>query len=321
MTPLSNNKLRNFIYRTFLEKCLDSKKTVDDIVRLGYRLMRWSRIHPHFFGDNTLRRTAQFLTFHALGLPLDYNNLAYYKIKLSYSSAEKIIQLFEQRIALRIPVEYITQQAEYLGHTFYVNEHVLVPRSLMNTRFQDFLQNMTWTNYRVLDLCTGSGCVGISLALMHPEIKVDLVDISHEALKVAAINIERHGLSERVRCIQSDLFQHVDGRYDLIITNPPYVSRAEYNQSPAEFKNEPKIALESGKDGLDLVHRLLAEVGQYLNPTGKLIAEVGMPAAKRIKRAYRGIRFKWYKYRAPSGKVSLFISPGIFEVEAREFVR
>lgn len=313
---LSHQRLRNKIYQLFLRSCARQQKTVQDIIRFGTRLMWWSRIHPHFFGSNMLRETAEFLTLYALQLPREYQNPAYLKIKLSCMDAEKIISLFERRIAERIPIEYITQEAEYLGHTFYVNEHVLIPRSLMNTRFHDFLNEMDWQQYRVLDLCTGSGCIGISLALMHPGITVDLADISKDALSVAEINIKKYQLQDRVRCIQSDVFSNIKDQYDLIITNPPYVSRAEYKKCPLEFKREPHIALEAGKEGLDIIHRILREAKNYLHPRGKIIAEVGMPTAKRMKRRYKNIRFQWYKYRTPAGKVSWFISPGIFAVKA-----
>jgi ribosomal protein L3 glutamine methyltransferase len=187
----------------------------------------------------------------------------------------------------------------------------------MNTRFQDFLNEMDWQNYRVLDLCTGSGCIGISLALMHPLIHVDLADISAQALAVAEKNIQKYALSERVKCIQSNVFENISERYDLIITNPPYVSATDYKRSAKEFKNEPKIALVSGRDGLDIVHQIMQQARNYLNPNGKLIAEVGMPAVKQIKKHYRRVPFKWYKYRTPAGKVSWFISPGVFEVSAQ----
>lgn len=314
--PLSNHIIRNKIYQLFLAACHENKKNISDVIRLGERLMWWSGVHPHFFGNNALRYTAEFLTFYALQLPIESNSRAFSKIKLSYINAKNIIQLFERRIADRIPVEYLTNEARYLDYRFYVNEHVLIPRSLMNTRFRDFLNETTWHNYRVLDLCTGSGCIGISLALLHPDITVDLADISSDALAVAAKNIAKHGLSNRVHCIQSNVFANIKDQYDLIISNPPYVSKAEYNRCPKEFKREPKLALESGRDGLDLIRQILKNAKDYLNPDGKLIVEVGMPAVKRIKKHYRHIPFKWYKYRTPAGGVSPFISPGVFEVSA-----
>lgn len=311
---LSTHAKRNKIYLAFLEDCHHSKMTVNDIIHMGYRLMRQAKLHPHFFGNNTLLENAEYLAFFALKLPYQKNNL---NLHITANNAEKIIALFEKRISEKIPVEYITHEAFYLNYQFYVNEHVLVPRSVMNTRFHDFLNNIDWENNSVLDLCAGSGCVGISLALLNPDIKVDLVDISPDALKVAAINIEKYGLQNRVRCIQSNLFSHVKHKYDLIITNPPYVSISEYNKSHAEFKKEPKLALESGWDGLALLHQILTQAKSYLNPRGKMIAEVGISAARRLKRRYPNISFKWLKYRKPNGKQPLFAMDCIFECEAK----
>ena len=290
---------------------------VDSIVKLGCGLMRKNKLDHHFYGEYnflgffSLYATARDLTHFALSK----RNPPVQKNKgdgLTAEEARDVIKLFERRITERVPVEYITNEATYAGYKFYVNQHVLTPRSLMNTRFKDFLTEVPWENYRVLDLCTGSGCIGITLALLNPHIQVDLADISPEALNVACINIERHGLKDRVRCIQSDCFENIQGKYDLIITNPPYVSTRAYYACPDEFLNEPKIALESGKDGLDLISQILTQAKNYLNPTGLLIAEVGLGSAKRIKKKYPKVRFKWFKYRRPDGKESWFNDPGVF---------
>ncbi len=139
-----------------------------------------------------------------------------------------------------------------------------------------------------------------------------MADISHAALEVAHVNINKYSLNDRVRCIRSDLFDNIQNKYDLIITNPPYVSISEYQKCPEEFKNEPKIALESGKDGLDILHKILSQAKKYLNKNGSLIAEVGFPAAKLLKKKYPRILFKWFKYRRPNGKESIFGMHGVF---------
>jgi ribosomal protein L3 glutamine methyltransferase len=203
-------------------------------------------------------------------------------------------------------VEYITNEGWYLGNKFYVNKNVLVPRSTMNTRFNDFLSEIHWKNNLVLDLCTGSGCIGISLALLNTKISVDLLDVSSKALEVATINVTNYNLSNRVRCIKSDLFENVQNKYDLIITNPPYVTTAEYKASPDEFKNEPKIALEAGADGLDIIKKILAQAKNYLNEDGKLIAEVGTSVAKALKRKYPNVPFKWLKYKRTLEHATIF---------------
>lgn len=300
-------------YLACLESCRNESTTFNDIVHMGAKLMQKSRLHHHFFGDFSTVSIAKHLAAHALNLNFAEIN---HDLKITESQAKKIIALFEKRIEQRIPVEYITNKAYYLGRTFYVNENVLVPRSIMNTRFEDFLSNMQWENYRVLDLCTGSGCIGITLALMQPNITVDLVDISPHALEVAQINVNNYGLNDRVKCIQSDLFTQLQEKYDLIITNPPYVSTSEYEASPAEFKNEPKIALECGKDGLDLVHKILRQAKNYLNTNGQLIAEIGYPAAARVKKKYPKVPFTWFKYRRPNGQESWLGMHGVFQCAA-----
>lgn len=307
-------------YQAMLTLCEQQTVTLNDIVCFGDKLMRRAHLHPHFFGQNSLRDTALALAYFALQLPApgDKPDPQYLSKKINPTEAQKIFTLFEQRIAKRLPVAYITHETWYWGHQFHVNEHVLVPRSIMNTRFADFLNFMQWENKQVLDLCTGSGCIGITLALMDESLQVDLVDISEKALEVAQINVNRYALQSRVHCIQSNLFEQVHKKYDLIITNPPYVSIAEYNASPEEFKNEPKIALESGKDGLTLIHQILEQAKNYLTPNGKLIAEVGFTAAKRLKKKYPSIPFTWFKYRRPNGKESWLGMHGIFLCQAKD---
>lgn len=279
--------------------------TVKSIARFGARLMKQAKLHPHFLANHSLKSTALYLTFFALKLPYEYTNPNYLNQKITEADAEYILQLFEERISKRIPAEYITQESYYLERPFYVNEYVLVPRSLMNTRFDDFLKSVEWENYRVLDLCTGSGCIGITLALLHPNITVDLADISAEALAVASLNIQKYNLTHRVTCIQSDLFQNIEKKYDIIISNPPYVPLDEYDQQPPEVKNEPAIALKAGRDGLEIINKIIINSKLYLNPNGILIAEVGYPAAKQLKKKYPGLPFQWFKYRHPSGKESI----------------
>lgn len=331
-TRLSNSDKRNKIYDTFLESCRDNNATIDNIINLGCKMMRKEKLHHHFFGNysffgnnhffgnyhfyhffgnHSLLSNSKYLTYHALMSlePRAHRNIT---DKLTVQEATNIIALFERRISERIPVEYITNEADYAGYKFYVNEHVLVPRSLMNARFKDFLNETNWENHRVLDLCTGSGCIGITLALLNPKIQVDLVDISPEALDVARTNIEKHSLGDRIKCIQSNCFENIQGKYDLIITNPPYVSTQEYDQSPIEFKNEPKMALESGADGLDIVNVILTQAKSYLNPKGALIAEVGITAVKRLKKKHPRVRFQWLKYRRLNGKEFFFDDPVVF---------
>jgi ribosomal protein L3-specific protein-(glutamine-N5) methyltransferase len=297
----SIDKKRNFSYSQLIKSCESGNSLAfGTVVALGTKLMQRAKLHAHFFADNSLASTAHYLASFAIGKtcqPADLLNLA---------QVTAIIALWEKRIAQRLPVEYITNQASYLGRKFYVNEHVLVPRSLMSAHFSDFLKTTTWQNYRVLDLCTGSGCIGITLALMHPDIKVDLVDISLEALKVAARNVHAHNLQERVTCLQSNLFENVCAPYDLIITNPPYVTTRDYAKVPGEFKVEPKLALEAGTDGLAIIAQILAQAPEYLTNDGRVIAEVGYPAAKLIKQRYKHLALSWLGYKKPSVRQTWF---------------
>lgn len=307
---LSTDPKRNQQYAVFLRSAAEGKATIAAVIRLGAKLMRKAKLHHHFFRDYTWETQAKALVDFGLK-PLDRDSTDPNAL-IDEKTAVLILSLFEKRITERIPVEYITHEAGYLGRSFYVNEHVLVPRSIMHTRFEDFLKGITWKNYKVLDLCTGSGCIGITLALMDPHISVDLADISPQALAVAEINIKKYWLNDRVKCIQSDLFENIHDKYDLIITNPPYVSSKEYQKSPQEFKTEPRIALEAGEDGLSLIHHILTQSKIYLNPEGTLIAEVGCSAAKRIKKQYPHVKLQWFKYRPPGGKASFFADEGVF---------
>jgi ribosomal protein L3 glutamine methyltransferase len=323
----SKNEKRNVQYATFLNLCRDDTLMVKDIIEFGYQLMRKEKLHHHFLGTSLIK-TAQVLTFFYLKLPDEYENSLHLNKRITEQQAEKIIALFERRISEKIPVEYITNEVWYLGNKFYVNENVLVPRSIMNTRFGDFLNEVTWENNEVLDLCTGSGCIGVTLALLNANIKVDLLDISSQALEVAAMNVHNYHLNDRVKCIQSNLFENVQKSYDLIITNPPYVSIAEYKASPEEFKKEPKMALEAGVDGLEIVQKILVQAKHYLNKEGMLIAEIGATAAKQLKRKYPKVPFKWFKYRRPAENASrfdhwvdrVFGQEGIFMCKAKELL-
>jgi ribosomal protein L3 glutamine methyltransferase len=315
---ISTDPKRELAYQALHNASLIGNLKLADLLKTAQKLMRKAKLHSHFFGDGSLYQTALHLALFSLKLPYEYNNKNFLNKILSQAETLAILNCIEIRIARRIPVEYITHEAHYLGHRFYVNEHVLVPRSIMNTRFADFLNMVQWQNYRVLDLCTGSGCIGISVALLHPTITVDLVDISPKALEVANINIQKYNLQTRIRTIQSNLFENLNTKYDLIITNPPYVSEKDYEKTPEEFKQEPKIALTSNQDGLGIIHQIFSQAKNYLNPEGLLIAEVGYLSAKLVKKQYKKIPLAWYGYRRPNGKQSWLAMDGIFLCHAKD---
>lgn len=184
--------------------------------------------------------------------------------------------LASQRISTRKPLAYLLKEAWFCGLPFYVDERVLVPRSpfaeLIDKAFSPWLQSAP---QRILDLCTGGGCIGIACALKFPQAKVVLADLSEDALAVARINVERHGLEERVQLVQSDLFASVEGQFDLIVTNPPYVGVEEYHDLPQEFLNEPQLGLLTGDDGLEIPLRILEQAAGYLHDHGLLFLETG----------------------------------------------
>jgi ribosomal protein L3 glutamine methyltransferase len=316
--PISTDPKRELAYQALVNASSIGNLKLAELLKIAQKLMRKAKLHSHFFGDGTLYQTALHLALFSLNLPYEYNNKNFLDKTLSQTETLAILNCIETRIARRIPIAYITHETRYSNYVFYVNEHVLVPRSIMNTRFEDFLKMVQWQNYRVLDLCTGSGCIGISLALLHPGITVDLVDISPEALEVAHINIQKYQLENRVQPIQSNLFENLNTKYDLIITNPPYVSEKDYEKAPEEFKQEPKIALTASQDGLGIIDKIVNQAKNYLNPEGLLIAEVGYLSAKLIKKQYKKIPLTWYGYRRPDGSQSWLAMDGIFLCHAKD---
>jgi ribosomal protein L3 glutamine methyltransferase len=258
----------------------DGLVTLRDMVRWG--ASEFGR-HGLVFGhgtDNALDEALQ-LVLHAAHL--DYSMPGeYLDCRITQSEKHAILSLFEERIDSRIPAPYLTGKAWFAGLEFEITRDVLVPRSPIAELILNHFD--PWIDYdqvgSILDLCTGSGCIGIAAATQFPDARVDLVDISPEALQVARRNVEKHHCEERVSIINSDLFDQLPGdrRYDLILSNPPYVSRGEYNSLPKEYRHEPRIGLEAGEDGMDIVARILAQAGSYLAPGGIMIVEVGASA-------------------------------------------
>jgi ribosomal protein L3 glutamine methyltransferase len=234
---------------------------------------------------------------HALYLPYDMPG-GYFEAALTVPERERVLALMDRRIAERKPLAYLTHEAPFAGLSFYVDERVLVPRSpiaeLIEASFTPWLDQERVTD--ILDLCTGSGCIAVACALAFPEAKVDAVDISADALAVARINVDRHDLADRVEIIESDIYAALsERRYDIIVSNPPYVSTAEWCDLPAEFHAEPKLGLESGEEGLDCVRGILQGAARHLKPGGILVVEVGS-AAEALMEAYPEIAFFWLEF-------------------------
>ncbi|MGP9499492.1 MULTISPECIES: 50S ribosomal protein L3 N(5)-glutamine methyltransferase [unclassified Halomonas] len=211
---------------------------------------------------------------------------------------QRIIALTRKRVASRQPLPYLLGEAFFAGHPFNVDERVLIPRSpiaeLIEDGFSAWFQEEPPES--VLDLCTGSGCIGIATGLYLPTCEVTLADISQDALAVARENITRHDVGDRIRAVASDVFDGLEGqRFDLIVSNPPYVDARDLATMPAEFRHEPALALGAGKDGLDIVRRILREARSHLSDTGWLIVEVGN-SDRHVEAAFPDVPFLWLDF-------------------------
>lgn len=231
----------------------------------------------------------------SLSLPLDSPEWIWNTRLLSHEKTTLFTQL-EQRIEKRIPVPYLTHEAWFAGLPFYVDERVLIPRSpfaeIIETQFEPWLSAESITS--VLEIGTGSGCMAIATALALPEVEIVAVDISSEALAVAKMNVDKYDLAHQVHLLHSDLFSQIpiEQTFDLILSNPPYVDAEDMASLPREYHHEPSSALAAGKDGLDIVHRILKEAAQHLNPGGVLMIEVGNSSGALVA-AYPNVPFIW----------------------------
>lgn len=248
-------------------------------------------------GTETALDEAAALVMYVIRQPHDLPS-GYFSAVLTFEEREAIVRLVGRRIDERIPLAYLTHEAWFAGLQFHVDERVLVPRSpiaeLIENQFKPWLEEGAVSE--VLDLCTGSGCIAIACAYAFPDARVDAVDISPGALEVAETNVEAHGVGDSVRLVQSDLYTALgDRRYDLIVSNPPYVNREEWSALPAEYHAEPRLGLESGEDGLDCVRRILAGAADRLTLNGILVVEVGSSVAA-LEAAYPEVNFLWLDF-------------------------
>lgn len=271
--------------------------TIADFRRYGATLFNQAEL---FFGhgnDNALDESLTLILY-ALSLPKEMAEQVML-CRLVEHEKHNILDLFQQRIDTQKPIAYLTNLAYFAQLPFYVDERVLVPRSpiaeLIEKHFEPFF-NQQQSPKRILDLCTGSGCIAIACASYFPESEVDAVDLSIDALNVAEINIANHGLSAQVIPIQSDVFSGVETQtYDLIVTNPPYVDKEDIDSLPAEFTHEPEMGLGCGDDGLDIVRVILAKSALHLNDNGILICEVGN-SQSHVEALYPHVDFQWLSF-------------------------
>jgi ribosomal protein L3 glutamine methyltransferase len=249
------------------------------------------------FGHGTTNAydEAAYLLLHALHLPIDRLE-PFLDARLTHAERGQLTQLLERRIDQRVPAAYLTHEAWLGDFRFYVDERVLIPRSFIAELLPDGFAPYVGTVDKVgnaLDLCTGSGCLAVLLAHAYPAADIDAVDISTDALTVAQRNVSDYGLADRINLIRSDLFANLAGKtYDLIISNPPYVTAMAMSELPPEYRHEPVLALAGGDDGLDAVRTILAEAPRFLNPGGTLVVEVGhnRPA---MEVTYPRVPFVW----------------------------
>ena len=270
-------------------------------------LMRWGASQfvtaglSYSHGMSSPLDESVYLVLRTLNLPVDTPDV-YWQSKVTSTERDTILEVFKQRVEQRIPSAYITKEGWFAGLKFYVDERVLIPRSpiaeLVESQFQP------WVNpdevESILDLCTGCGCIGIACAYAFPHAEIELSDISNEALAVADKNICMHDASNRVTTVQSDLFQNIqngadDKKYDLIVSNPPYVDQDDMTGLADEFHHEPELALSSGKDGLDFTTKLLSQAAEFLTDFGVLVVEVGN-SQYQLADKYPEVPFHWVEF-------------------------
>ncbi|MEK7436057.1 MAG: 50S ribosomal protein L3 N(5)-glutamine methyltransferase [Pseudomonadota bacterium] len=246
-------------------------------------------------GMHNARDEAIYLILHTLELPLGELDSVLDRY-LSPGELESVRAVLQRRIHERRPAAYLTREAWLGEFRFYVDERAIVPRSFIAELLRDGL--VPWVKDKrqirsALDLCTGSGCLAVLAAHAFPKARIDAADLSTEALLVARRNVKDYALGRRVRLVQCDLFDRLAARrYDLILSNPPYVNAAAMRALPREYRREPRLALAGGRDGLALVHRLLAQAAEHLHPLGLLIVEIGHNR-KTLELAYPRLPFVW----------------------------
>jgi ribosomal protein L3 glutamine methyltransferase len=288
---------------TPLDTLADELLTARDLIRWGASRFNEARLHFGHGTDNAVDE-ANVLVLHGLHLPLDVPP-SLLDGRLTRAERLAVLELLARRVEGRLPAAYLTHEAWFAGLPFYVDERVLVPRSLLGevveAGFSPWLEGVEVR--RVLDLGTGSGCIAIACALAFPDATVDAVDISADALAVAWRNAEAHGVQDRVHLHCTDLYADLPAeRYQLIVSNPPYVDADELARMPEEYRKEPRVGLAAGPDGLAVVRRILAGAAAFLAPDGILVVEVGA-SRPALEAAYPDAPFLWLELQRGEDEV------------------
>ena len=298
-------------------EAISEMQTIRDFIRWSVtQFNQADLVYGH--GTENAWDEAVNLVLSALHLPPDVDNNVL-DARVTVQERKKLVEFVTKRVEERIPVPYLVKEAWFAGLNFYVDERVIIPRSpiaeLIEEEFSPWIEEGSIDS--ILDLCTGSGCIAISSAMTFPNIIIDAVDISPQALEVAKINVERFGL-DNVNLIQSDLFSALSGRkYDLIISNPPYVSKTEYDTLPREYQHEPKGALLCGEDGLEVVRKILQEAAEHLTQTGILIVEVGF-SQDLLENEFPTLPFTWLQFEKGGEGVFLLTAEELREFSQQE---
>ncbi|AOA58097.1 50S ribosomal protein L3 N(5)-glutamine methyltransferase [Acinetobacter larvae] len=300
-----------------LQEAAQHLNTIRDFIRFGVSALRQYDAH---LGQGTEDYFAESSALVLQTLSLEWNaDAEILDAVLLPSEKQQFLDLLEQRINQKIPTCYLLNLAYFCDKPFYVDERVLIPRSpiaeLIQNRFAPYFADENGqiaaaenglpepahaqpkTPQRILDLCTGSGCIAIALAYAFPDAEVDATDISKDALQVAAINAEHHHMQYQVALLESDLFDKIpaENQYDLIVSNPPYVDAEDMADLAAEFLHEPELALAAGQDGLDLVRKMLAQAADYLSEDGLIVIEVGN-SEWAMKQNFHQVDLHWLNF-------------------------
>jgi ribosomal protein L3 glutamine methyltransferase len=280
--------------------------TVRDLLR--FAVSRFNQAELSFgHGSANAYDEAAYLVLHTLHLPLDLLE-PFLDARLTAAEIDAVLNVIERRAAERVPAAYITQEAWMHGFRFHVDERVIVPRSFIGELLQDGLQPYVEDPEQVsavLELCTGSGCLAILAAHAFPNADIDAVDLSAPALEVATRNVMDYKLDDRIALFEGDLYAPLaERRYNVIISNPPYVNAAAMQELPAEYKHEPNMALAGGADGMDIVRRIIADARNWLTEDGVLVVEIGNER-ENVEAAFGGLDLVWLSTSAGDDNVFL----------------